>query len=86
MDYSRYDLLFLFFLYSFVGWVLETVVSSVIGRKFRNRGFVASPFCFMYGVIWIAVTILFKEIRGSVVLLFLGATLVSALIQWIIGL
>ncbi len=86
MLYNRYELILLFFTYSFFGWSVETVFASLIGKRFRNRGFVAAPFCMMYGLMGIAVTIVFKDLRRSVVLLFIGASILCAMIQWITGL
>lgn len=43
------DLVLLFALYSFAGWVLETTYASISARKFINRGFLSGPFCPIYG-------------------------------------
>ena len=37
--YTGYELLWLFFIYSFGGWVLETISATLKQRKFANRGF-----------------------------------------------
>lgn len=34
MNYSGYELLWLFFVYSFLGWIIETAVASGKNRKF----------------------------------------------------
>lgn len=39
----------LFFIYSFLGWVCETVYCSIGGRRFVNRGFLNGPLCPVYG-------------------------------------
>lgn len=36
--FSGYELLWLFFVYSFLGWVLEIVTAALKQRKFSNRG------------------------------------------------
>lgn len=38
MTYTFYELLWLFFAYSFAGWILETVAAAVKKRAFVNRG------------------------------------------------
>ena len=38
--YTGYELLWLFFIYSFGGWVLETISATLKQRKFANRGLV----------------------------------------------
>ena len=45
MEYAwYYDLVLLYVVYSFLGWVAETVVSAARGRGFVDRGFAAGPF------------------------------------------
>ena len=48
--YTGYELLWLFFIYSFGGWVLETISATLKQRKFANRGLVNGPFCVLYGL------------------------------------
>ena len=54
--YTGYELLWLFFIYSFGGWVLETISATLKQRKFANRGLVNGPFCVLYGLTAIAMT------------------------------
>lgn len=46
MEYDFYTLGVLYLVYSFAGWVGETVVATVRGKHFANRGAAAGPFCF----------------------------------------
>ena len=85
MTYNGYEMVLLFFTYSFVGWIVETVICSLVGKRFRNRGFVSLPFCLMYGVMGVMITLVFGDMRQSVVLLFLGSSLLATLIQWLGG-
>ena len=50
MGYSGYEWLWLFFAYSFSGWVLETVTAAVRQKRFVNRGLVNGPLCVIYGI------------------------------------
>ncbi len=43
------DFILIFALYSFIGWVMETVFASALQRKFINRGFLIGPFTPIYG-------------------------------------
>lgn len=47
----------LFIIYSFIGWIIETIVIFVETKKIVNRGFLMGPYCPIYGV-------------GSLILLF----------------
>lgn len=42
--YSVYELLWLFYIYSFLGWIFEVVLAACKQRKFANRGLVNGPF------------------------------------------
>lgn len=44
------DIFLWFLLYSFIGWVYETILCSVKQRRFINRGFLNGPYCPIYGV------------------------------------
>ena len=48
MNYS--ELFIYFFCYSFLGWLYESTLCSLIGqRRFINRGFLLGPYCPIYG-------------------------------------
>ena len=49
MPYSLTDTLLYFFIYSFCGWLMETILCSVQERRFINRGFLNGPLCPIYG-------------------------------------
>ena len=49
MELNFYSLSVLYLVYSFLGWVGETVVATIKGRRFANRGVASGPFCFVYG-------------------------------------
>lgn len=49
MPYIWTDMVLYFFLYSFIGWGMETVLCSVRERRFINRGFLNGPLCPIYG-------------------------------------
>ncbi|MFC5542605.1 hypothetical protein ACFPOH_12905 [Ureibacillus suwonensis] len=38
-----------FFLFSFLGWVWESIYCTIRGRKWANRGFLYGPICPIYG-------------------------------------
>lgn len=42
MNYSMMELVWLLLIYSFLGWVVETIVGTVKKKKFVNRGFSTS--------------------------------------------
>ena len=56
MNYTGYELIWLFFAYSFLGWILETIGAAARQRRFVNRGLVNAPLCVIYGVAAVMIT------------------------------
>lgn len=81
MTYTFYELLWLFFAYSFAGWILETVAAAVKKRTFVNRGLVNGPLCVTYGAAAAAMTLSCRELSGF--WLFAGIVILATLTQWI---
>ena len=52
-----------FFIYAFLGWVLETVFCLVTQAKFMKRGFLYGPLCPMYGFAAVIMIQSLKNIR-----------------------
>ena len=71
MNYTIYDYLGLFFLYAFLGWLLETAVAAVRKKHMVNRGFLNGPLCAIYGITAVAMTRYLYELQSSPVFLFL---------------
>ena len=44
-----FDIYILFWIYSFLGWIIETFWVSYKSQKFINRGFFLGPYCPIYG-------------------------------------
>ena len=59
-----WKLIWLFLIYSFAGWVLETVLASLKQKKFANRGIINGPFCLIYGFGGFFITAFTRELTG----------------------
>ena len=75
MIYSLTNLAWLFFLYSFIGWVIEVCYAAVHRRQFVNRGFVSAPLCPIYGFGAVLFALFLPELTGNLFFLFLTAQL-----------
>ena len=51
----------LFIIYSILGWIMEVTLGLIQKRKFVNRGFLIGPYCPIYGVGGIAITLLLSN-------------------------
>lgn len=85
MNYTIYELLWLFLVYSFIGWIIETVAGSVKWHRFVNRGFFTGPFCFVYGFSAVLMTMTLWELENQWFFLFSGCALQATLIEWLTG-
>lgn len=83
MKYSGYELLWLFFLYSFLGWVLETVFAALKQKNFVNRGLITGPLCTVYGISAVIFAVFLQDLDG--IWLFLQVTIDATVIEWIAG-
>ncbi len=85
MEYSIYELLWFYFIYSFIGWCAEVCVAAVRRRKFVNRGFVTSPLCPIYGTGAVSFCLFLPELKSSPFFLFLGGVILASLIEYTTG-
>ena len=72
---EKYFFLYLmyFFIYAFIGWVIEVSFHAVTVGKFINRGFLSGPYCPIYGFGAISVIYFLTDIAGkNKFVLFLG--------------
>mgnify|MGYP002770993021 FL=1 len=83
MIYNMYELIWLFLIYSFLGWMLETILAATEQRRFVNRGLINGPLCTIYGVPIVILTIFGQEL--PLFWLFLGAMIVATVTEWIGG-
>ena len=66
-------------LYSFIGWVYESIVVSVQERRLVNRGFLNGPICPIYGVGAVGAAVLLAPLRDPVPLFVAGAVCATVL-------
>jgi uncharacterized membrane protein len=80
---SRYILYF--FLYSFLGWLCESIYCSVGNKKVINRGFLNGPICPIYGFGAMLVIFLIEGFRDNVFFLFLFGMFITSILEYISG-
>lgn len=85
MEYTFTELCWLFLIYSFIGWVIEAAVGTIKNRRFTNRGFSTGPFCIVYGIAAVVMSVTLTELIGNPVFLFIGCGIQATVIEWIAG-
>lgn len=89
---SRYFVLFI--IYSFMGWLYETVFCTIKTHQWKNRGFLFGPVCPIYGIGAVAISAImnnisyFKNVGYSwwhiFLISFLGSILLEYATSWIL--
>jgi len=70
----------LFFIYSFIGWIIEFTFFSLKTKKISDRGFLIGPFLPIYGTGGIIMTLLLqKYVDDPLVVILVGAIFCSTL-------
>lgn len=85
MNYTLYQLLWFYLLYSFIGWTIGTSVAAVREHRFIDVGFLFGPYCPAYGFGAVAFAVFLPELRNHLFFLFLGGVILSSVITFSTG-
>lgn len=72
-------------IYSFFGWILESVLKTIYQKKFVNSGFLNGPICPIYGFGAIIMELCLSSLRDKPIILFITAFLLLSLWEYIVG-
>jgi len=73
----------LFFIYSFFGWLMESVKLSIPSKKFINRGFLIGPYCPIYGTGVFLITILLRKYNDDIWITFFMSLLICGTLEYL---
>lgn len=82
MTYTMNDVILLFFAYSVIGWAWETVYCSIKARKFQYRGFLAGPYCPIYGFAVVTILLSTDQFSRNVIGLFIIGFIVATIFEF----
>lgn len=83
---ENFLVLFLVFtVYSFLGWLCESIFCSIPEGKFINRGFLNGPFCPVYGVGGIIVISVLTPFQHNLIALYIAGVLITSLVEYVTG-
>lgn len=85
LPYSFLDSYTMFFIYSFIGWIVEVIYYGVTEGRFINRGFLAGPMCPVYGIGFYAAIWLFNPFVGNFFVIFFGTATAATIVELIAG-
>lgn len=78
LQYTVYELGWLFLIYSLLGWCGGVAVAAVKRKKFINTGVLNLPLCPVYGYTAVIYSIFLVELKEQPIFLFLGGIVVSS--------
>ena len=83
--YDIYHLVACFFLFSIIGWMVESIYISLCNKKLTNRGFMAGPFCPIYGFGATLGYIILHPFANNIVLLYIVGALLATLFEFLVA-
>lgn len=87
MEYNYYNLFLLFFIYSFLGYIVESTSVSMIEKKVVwNRGFLVGPYIPIFGTGAMIMVLTLQKYKDDVVALFIMSMVVCLTIEYLCSL
>lgn len=78
-----YSYCILFFIFSFLGWVMEVTLTLITDKKFVNRGFLLGPCCPIYGCGCLLLNLLLQNYVNNIIVLFILTMFTCSLLEYI---
>lgn len=82
--YDFCHLFFMFFCYSILGYIVETIFCSLIDKKIVfNRGFLIGPYLPIYGVASVLMTLLLTRYQSDAFTVFIMAAFICTTVEYL---
>ena len=78
-----YKYIFLFFIYAFIGWIIEIILTIVMDHKLINRGFLIGPYLPIYGFGCVFLVLVLDKLKDNLLLLFIVTFITCSLIEYL---
>ena len=72
-------------IYSFCGWLLETITKTIAQKKFVNSGFLFGPICPIYGIAAIMMIKVLNTFKGNYIFAFIVSFIVFTVWEYFVG-
>ena len=79
------NLAMFFLIYSFAGWVLESIVKTVVAKRFVNSGFLYGPVCPIYGFGAIGILLFINPFKGKYIIVLLLSFFIMSIWEYVVG-
>lgn len=81
--YNHNNIILYFTLYSFLGWLAETIYCFIIDKNFTYRGFLYGPVCPIYGTGALIVIFSLSYFENNIFLVFIMGMLLTSILEYI---
>jgi len=78
-------LIIFFFIYSIIGWCLESLYAVFELGHFTKRGFLFGPLCPIYGYGAIIVLLILKPFNKNSIILFISGAILLSIFEYLVG-
>lgn len=83
--YLFYQWMFLFFVYCFLGWCIESTIVSVSKRRLVNRGFLRAPMLPLYGSGACLILLLTLPYKDNLWLVYFSGLIGATILEYVTG-
>ena len=73
----------IFFIYSIIGWFIESIFVSIIEKKIVNRGFLIGPYCPIYGYGSLGMILYLEQYKNNLVTVFILAVVICSILEYL---
>lgn len=81
-SYPLVNLILMFFIFSFVGWLWEVSLHLILDGVFVNRGVLHGPWLPIYGFGGILILVILKKLRGNPTIQFVSAIILCGFVEY----
>lgn len=85
IPYSMTQLLFFFFIYCFIGWIIESTYVSLHSKKLTNRGFMRGPVIPIYGCGAMTLLLVGTPLKAYPVAMFFAGLVACSILEYFTG-
>lgn len=76
------DYFFLFFIYSVIGWFMETIFVGIQKKRIVDRGFLIGPYCPIYGVGALVMIFYLTQYKDNILTVFILGVVICSLLEY----
>lgn len=77
------ECIYFFVIGAFMGWMIECVFKAISGHIDRTPGILNTPFCILYGLGTVVLSLLINRITNNFILLFILSMIVLTIMEYV---